>query len=188
MRASIGVKFVLTVGSVFNEVWLRKGIEMSDRLKFDESIRRMSLLASILLSFGMWGIAAAHENGEICDGTHAARVETEQLAARVRQAAVTSAYTCDLRAQFNQCRQYMIGVVDDKSRINELARSCQSLGGTFTRGVCPEADRLAMCMSVRFRKDVFYDASYYPGEPSQWTREHLKEVCQNLPGQFNQPE
>lgn len=161
---------------------------MSDSLTFDESTWRMRFVVLLFSSFGLLGSVVAHENGELCDGTHAARLETEQLATRVRQAAQKSSYTCDLRAQFNQCRQYMIGAVDDKSRINELALSCQSLGGTFARGACPEAGRLATCMSVRFRKDVFYDASYYPGEPSQWSGELLKEVCQNLPGQFTQSE
>lgn len=161
---------------------------MSDQLRCIAPPRRIRFLMAMLLSVGMWGSVAAHENGELCDGTHAAQVQTEQMATRIRQASMKSTYTCDLRAQFNQCRQYMIGAVDDKSRINELALSCQSLGGTFARGTCPESERLATCMSVRFRKDVFYDASYYPGEPSQWTSEHLREVCQNLPGQFNQPE
>lgn len=145
----------------------------------------LGLMAMPML-MAAWGGARAHEGPETCDGTHAARQESQQMATRVRQSALRSTYTCDLRGQFNQCRQYMIGAADDKARINELATACQSLGGSFARGQCPEEQRIATCMDVKFRRDVFYDAMYYPGEPSAWTVEHLKEVCQNLPGNFSQ--
>ena len=93
-------------------------------------------------------------------------------------------YSCDLRKQFSQCRQYAVFPGNAAMRVTELTDACQSLGGNLLLTPCPQTKVLAQCSEVKFRRDVVCDAVYYRGKPAHWTVEGLKEVCTNLPGQF----
>ena len=93
-------------------------------------------------------------------------------------------YACDLRKQFNQCRQYAVGPGNAELRIKELSDACGTLEGKLSQSPCPQSQVIAQCKDVRFRRDAVYDASYYEGAPSSWTAENLREVCRNLPGEF----
>jgi hypothetical protein len=94
------------------------------------------------------------------------------------------AYSCDLRVQFNQCRQYAVSPGQAAARIAQIEESCTSLGGRFAQAECPNDAVIARCREVMFRRDAFYDNSYYAGEPAQWTPEALEHACKHLPGQF----
>lgn len=96
-------------------------------------------------------------------------------------------YSCDLRKQFSQCRQYAVYPGNAAARVTELTDACHSLGGTLLLTPCPDVQVLAQCHEVKFRRDVVYDAVYYKGKPARWTVKKLQDVCQNLPGQFAMP-
>lgn len=96
-------------------------------------------------------------------------------------------YACDLRRQFNQCRQYAVGPGNAPLRIKELSEACDTLEGKLTPSACPQTQVVAMCKEVKFRRDAVYDAYYYNGAPSEWTVEKLQEVCRHLPGEFGLP-
>lgn len=93
-------------------------------------------------------------------------------------------YACDLRQQFNQCRQYAVGPGNAELRIKELSDACGTLEGKLSQTACPQTQVIAQCKDVRFRRDAVYDAYYYAGAPSDWTVEKLQEVCKHLPGEF----
>ncbi len=93
-------------------------------------------------------------------------------------------YACDLRKQFNQCRQYAVGPGNAETRIKELSDACGTLEGKLSQTACPQTQVIAQCKDVRFRRDAVYDAYYYEGAPSGWTVENLREVCKHLPGEF----
>jgi len=97
-------------------------------------------------------------------------------------------YACDLRKQFNQCRQYAVAPGNAALRIKELSDACESLEGGLTQSPCPQEKRIAQCNEVKFRRDAVYDAHYYQGAPSDWTIEKLQDVCRHLPGQFVLPD
>lgn len=93
-------------------------------------------------------------------------------------------YSCDLRKQFDQCRQYVVGPGNAEMRVKELSDACESLEGILTQSPCPQAKVIAQCKEVKFRRDAVYDAYYYQGPSSTWTVEKIQEVCRHLPGNF----
>lgn len=93
-------------------------------------------------------------------------------------------YSCDLRKQFDQCRQYVVGPGNAEMRVKELSDACASLEGFLTQSPCPQAQVIAQCKEVKFRRDAVYDAYYYQGLSSTWTVEKVQEVCRHLPGNF----
>ncbi len=94
-------------------------------------------------------------------------------------------YSCDLRAQFNQCRQFAIDPKQASERLPQAEQSCQSLGGRFEQRACPGEALVARCTEVKFRRDLTYDNSYYAGEPSKWTPASLEYACAHLPGRYH---
>lgn len=94
------------------------------------------------------------------------------------------AYACDLREQFNQCRQYVVSPGQATVRIAQIEESCESLGGRFAQAECPTDAVIARCREVVFRRDAIYDNAYYAGEPTLWTPEAVEHACKHLPGQF----
>ena len=96
-------------------------------------------------------------------------------------------YSCDLRKQFSQCREYSVAPGNADLRVAELADSCSSLGGALLLTACPASQVLARCHEVKFRRDAVYTAVYYKGKPTNWTVKELKAACKNLPGQFALP-
>ena len=92
--------------------------------------------------------------------------------------------SCNLRAVFNQCRQYAVYPANAVQRRAEIAESCTSLGGELREASCPGEGRLARCRELKFRRDVYYDATYYTGPPSNWSAAELQVQCQHLPGQW----
>ena len=112
-----------------------------------------------------------------------------QLGRLLRDAnAALPQYSCDLRKQFNQCRQYVVAPANAEFRVKELSDACESLEGILAQSPCPQEAVIAQCREVKFRRDAVYDASYYQGPPSAWTVEKLQDVCSQLQGDFVVPE
>ena len=93
-------------------------------------------------------------------------------------------YSCDLRGQFNQCRQFAVDPQQAIVRLSQVEESCQSLGGRFAPLACPTEAVVARCEEVKFRRDFVYENFYYAGDPSQWTPQGLEYACAHLPGKY----
>lgn len=93
-------------------------------------------------------------------------------------------YSCDLRKQFNQCRQYVVAPGNSEFRVKELSDACVSLDGILTQSPCPQEKVIAQCKEVKFRRDAVYDAFYYQSPSSIWSVEKVQEACRHLPGDF----
>ena len=93
-------------------------------------------------------------------------------------------YSCDLRKQFSQCRQYVVAPGNSEFRVKELSEACVSLEGVLTQSPCPQEKVIAQCQEVKFRRDAVYDAFYYQSPSSIWSVERIQEACRHLPGNF----
>lgn len=149
-------------------------------------------LAALLLPLPA-PVEAANAN-MIYPGCCAYIKQGRQLQRQIRQAEAAARnavpYSCDLRQVYNQCRQYAL-VESDTATQDRLHNACESMGGVFAKGGCPGEDRAGLCMDIardEHKRDIYYDNHYYQDATGSWPPERVRQTCDNLDGDYAEPE
>lgn len=161
-----------------------------DKHPFVMGVAWGGLVAAMLLSPPVQAETADAEGRACCSLLQTDKSPSQPQRLSEPAARITRRYACDLRAVFNQCRQYTLeeGAAENIAR---LAQGCASMGGSFGKQTCSASGVSGICRDIvpDYRKpDVVYDNYYYKDASRRWSTSVIQHACTTLEGEYSKPE